>query len=201
MNGYTPGNTPNFYDFNSADDTTEYEIIPKGTLAKVRMTIKPGGYDDQTRGLTGGWATHKSVSGAIYLNCEAVILEGQYAKRKLWFLIGLHSQKGPEWANMGRSLIKGILNSAHGLSTKDNSPNAQSARRISGMGDLDGIVFAAKIDVEKDMNGNDKNTIKTAITADHKDYATIMSGGGFNAPPQSSNNTPPHTPNVPSWAQ
>ena len=77
---YTPGNTPNFYDFNSADDATEYEVIPKNTLAKVRMTIKPGGYDDQTRGLTGGWATHKPMSGAIYLNCD-----GRYFKTKIIF--------------------------------------------------------------------------------------------------------------------
>jgi hypothetical protein len=34
-------------DFNSAQDNTN--IIPKGTLAKVRLTIRPGGFDDPRR--------------------------------------------------------------------------------------------------------------------------------------------------------
>ena len=33
-------------DFNSAEDQNNFDVIPKGTLVKVRMTIRPGGYDD-----------------------------------------------------------------------------------------------------------------------------------------------------------
>jgi hypothetical protein len=33
----------------------------------------------------------------------------------MWSLIGLSSPKGPEWANMGRSFMKAILNSARGI--------------------------------------------------------------------------------------
>ena len=39
-------------DFNSADDQSGFDVIPKGTLAKVRMTIKPGGHDDASQGWT-----------------------------------------------------------------------------------------------------------------------------------------------------
>jgi len=55
-------------DFNSADDQYGFDTIPKGTLVKVRMTIKPGGYDDHSQGWTGGYATQSETTGSIYLN-------------------------------------------------------------------------------------------------------------------------------------
>jgi hypothetical protein len=148
-------------------------LIPKGTLAKVRLSIRPGGFDDASQGWTGGYATRGST-GAVYLNGEFTVMEGQYAKRKIWTLIGLYSPKGPDWANMGRSLIRGMLNSARGLSDKDVSPQAQAARRISGFADLDGLEFVARIDIGTDTNGDDKNEIRGAVTPDHKDYSQVM---------------------------
>jgi hypothetical protein len=112
-------------DFNSADDQNNFDLIPKGTFVKVRMTIRPGGYDDASQGWTGGYATQSNTTGSVYLNCEFAVLDGPYAKRKMWSLIGLHSPKGPEWANMGRAFVKGILNSARGLHPQDNTPQAQ----------------------------------------------------------------------------
>ena len=67
-----------------------------------------------------------AATGAVYLDAEFTVLEGQYAKRKIWSMIGLYSPKGPNWANMGRSLVRGILNSARGISDKDKSPEAQA---------------------------------------------------------------------------
>jgi hypothetical protein len=161
-------------------------LIPKGTLAKVRLSIRPGGFDDAGQGWTGGYAT-RGNTGAVYLNGEFTVLEGQYAKRKIWTLIGLYSPKGPDWANMGRSLIRGMLNSARGLSDKDVSPQAQAARRISGFADLDGLEFVARIDIGTDTNGDDKNEIRGAVTPDHRDYAQVMGRhsvpAGYAAPP------------------
>lgn len=192
-------------DFNSAEDQGGFDVIPKGTLVKVRMTIKPGGHDDASQGWTGGWATRSNTTGAVYLNCEFVVLEGKYARRKVWSLIGLHSAKGPDWANIGRAFIKGILNSSRGVSNKDNSPAAQNARRINGLGDLDGVEFAARIDIEKDQNGDDKNVIKLAITPDHKEYASLMGAvsGAASAPQSNSDQSAPASSasNLPSWAQ
>jgi hypothetical protein len=113
-------------DFSSAEDQQSFDVIPKGTIARVRMTIKPGGYNDPDQGWTGGYAT-LGDSGAVYLNCEFVVTEGPFARRKVWSLIGLHSPKGPTYANMGRSFIKGILNSARGFSAKDDSPQAMAS--------------------------------------------------------------------------
>lgn len=192
-------------DFNSAEDQNNFDVIPKGTLVKVRMTIRPGGYDDASQGWTGGYATQSMTTGSVYLNCEFVVLDGPYVKRKMWSLIGLHSPKGPEWANMGRAFVKGILNSSRGLHPQDNSAQAQQARRIQGFADLDGIEFVAKVEMDKDQNGDDKNVIRTAITPDHKDYAAV-SGNTVQpaastqqaSSPQASASAPTGRP---SWAQ
>ena len=199
-------------DFNDAQSNTN--LIPKGTLAKVRLTIRPGGFDDAAQGWTGGYATRGST-GAVYLNGEFTVTEGQYARRKIFTLIGLYSPKGPEWSNIGRSFLRAILNSARGIHPADNSQEAQSARRIKGFADLDSIEFIARIDVEKDQNGDDKNVIKAAIQPEHKDYAALMgnvprgsSGGGSNggsggAAPltvaRSANSAPPVS-TRPAWA-
>ena len=187
-------------DFNDAKQVVN--LIPKGTTAKVRLSIRPGGYDDPTQGWTGGYAT-RGTTGSVYISGEFTVLEGPYARRKVFTLIGLFSPKGPEWGNMGRALVRAILNSARGLSDKDSSPQAQAARRISGVGDLDGIEFVAKIDVGKDTNGDDKNEIRAAITPDHKEYASLM--GVVSSAPKPAG-TPTNTTNAtpgnrPSWAQ
>jgi hypothetical protein len=130
--------------------------------------------DDASQGWTGGYATRNTNTGSVYLNCEFVVMEGEFARRKMWSLIGLHSPKGPEWANMGRTFVKAVLNSARNIHPGDSSPVAQNARRISGFCDLDGIEFLGKVDWEKDQNGQDKSVIKSAVTPDHKDYAAAM---------------------------
>ena len=42
-------------DYNDAQQNAA--LIPKGTLAKVRLTIRPGGFDDASQGWAGGYAT------------------------------------------------------------------------------------------------------------------------------------------------
>jgi hypothetical protein len=160
-------------DFNDARQNVN--LIPKGTIARVRLTIRPGGFSDPAQGWTGGYAK-RGASGAVYLDVEYTVLEGQYAKRKIWSMIGLYSPKGPDWGNMGRGFMRGVLNSSRGLSDKDNSPQAQNARRIASFADIDGIEFVARIDVGTDSNGQDKNDIRQALTRDHKEYAVVMGG-------------------------
>ena len=194
-------------DFNDAQSNTN--LIPKGTLTKVRLTIRPGGFDDASQGWTGAYATRGSPA-AVYLNGEFTVTEGQYARRKIFTLIGLYSPKGPDWANMGRSMIRGMLNSARGISDKDQSPQAQAARRINWLGDLDGIEFLARIDVGTDATGDDKNEIRSAVTPDHRDYAQHMglaAQPGYHSPAQTAPRQPVQqqpaspVPGRPSWAQ
>lgn len=159
-----------WHDFNDAEQQQSFDLIPKGTVAWVRMTIKPGGYNDPAQGWTGGWATLSEDTGSIYLACEFVVLEGPYAKRKLWSNIGLHSPKGPNWGNMGRSLLRAVLNSARNVQPQDNSPQATAARRIPGFHELDGIAFIAKIDIEKDGRSELRNVVKLAVEPDQPEY-------------------------------
>ena len=177
MNTYSNSSSSNWNDFNDAEaQQGGFDLIPKGTIVKLRMTIKPGGHDDLSQGWTGGYATQSFDTGAVYLSCEFIVTAGSFAKRKMWSNVGLHSNKGPAWGQMGRSFIRAALNSARGIHPKDNSPQAASARRIESFSDLDGLEFIARIDVEKDGKGEDRNVVKLAIEPDHKDYAVLMGG-------------------------
>ncbi len=161
-------------DFNDAEDQNLFDVIPAGTLLKVRMSLKPGGYNEPAMGWNDGYATRNDTTGAVYLNAEFVVLEGPYARRKVWTLIGLHSPKGPNWANMGRTLVRGILQSARGIRSDDRSPQAQKARQIQTFAELDGLEFVARVAVEPDQQGGEKNVVKAAVTPEHNQYGQLM---------------------------
>lgn len=187
--------------FNTAEQQTGGDVIPKGTIAKVHMKIRPGGYDDTSAGWTGGYATRSDKSGSVYLDCEFTVLSGPFAKRKVWSLVGLMSPKGPAWGNMGRAFLRAAVESAKGINPNDESEAAQKARMLSGIGDLDGLEFVVKIDVEEDTTGQygDKNVIRDVITPGHKSYAATMAGEATAAPapaPKAANGG-----GVPAWAQ
>jgi len=197
-------------DFNDAEQQQSFDLIPKGTVAPVRMTIKPGGHDDASQGWTGGYATQSFDTGSIFLACEFVILDGEYARRKMWSNVGLHSSKGPAWGNMGRTFIRAVLNSARNIQPQDNSPQASAARRIQGFNELDGIEFVARIDVEKDGRGELRNVVKIAVEPDQADYprasapAAQRPAATYQAPPASSAPAQAGRAPVsgkPSWAQ
>ena len=110
-------------DFNDAEaQQSGFDLIPKGTQAVVRMTIKLGGYDEPDRGWTSGYATASHETGAVFLSCEFVVLHGQFVKRKIWSNVGLHSNKGPTWGQMGRSFIKAVLNSSRNIHRMTTHP-------------------------------------------------------------------------------
>jgi hypothetical protein len=162
----------NWSDFNDADSQQSgFDLIPRGAIVPVRMTLKPGGYDDPSQGWTGGYATESFETGSVYLAAEFVVTGGPYAKRRLWSNVGLHSRKGPTWGQMGRSFIRAALNSARGVMPYDTSPQAAAARRIAGLGELDGLEFVARVEIEKDSKGQDRNVIKLAVEPDHPEYA------------------------------
>ena len=209
--------TQNWNDFNDAEQQQGFDLIPKGTLVPVRMTLKPGGHDDPAQGWRGGYATQSFDTGSVYLAAEFVVTAGDHAKRKMWSNIGLHSQKGPTWGQMGRTFIRAALNSARNVHPQDNSPQATAARRIQGFHELDGIEFLARVDIEKDNKGLDRNVVKTAVEPDHPDYAKLVGvppkttgGGNSGAPTQAAAPAPVYqapTPQrapvtgKPSWAQ
>jgi len=179
-------NGPNPFDLNKAQTFKAFDLIPHGEIVLVRTLIKPGGFNDPSRNYTDGLVTHNAATGTMYLSVEYTIVDGKHKGRKVWAQIGLHSPKGPTWAEMGCSFIRGMIDSSKGLASDDMSPSAQEARRISGFKDLDNLVFVAKIEVETGIKG-DRNTIKYPITKEHPNYASIMSSVS--------------APNIPAWGQ
>lgn len=164
-------------DFNGANtQDAAFDPIPNNTIARVRLTIRPGGAGPE------GWLTQSKTSAALYLNTEAIVLEGQYARRRVFTRIGFKGKSVNEhgddtYANRGRALIRGILESARGIKNADQSQTARTARTIGSLGDLNGLEFAARIDVEKDRDDpqdQGRNVIKAAIGPDHAQYIAVM---------------------------
>jgi len=157
--------------FNDAEDQMSYELIPHKTIAKVRLLLKKGNH--VTKEFPDGWATKSKAGTCVYLACEFVILGGEYENRKVWSNIGLHSDNSSLYAEIGRSTIKAILNSAHGLHKTDKSPEAEKQREIKSFADLDNLEFVAEITIN-DKGKSPKNEIKTIITPDHPKYTEYM---------------------------
>lgn len=175
----------NWFDFSNAEEQQSFDVIPHRTPVKVHMKIRPGGYDDPSQGWTGGYATRSERTGAVYLNAEFTVIGGRYNKRKVFSNIGLYSANGPRWGNMGRSFIRAALESARGVKADDASDKAMKARQISGFQDLDGLEFAALVEVQQPTDQDraagrtdPRNVIQTVIGVGHKDYAELMGGGG-----------------------
>ena len=157
--------------FNDAEDQMSYELIPNKTIAKVQMYIKKGNH--VTDEFKDGYATLSKAGTSIYLACEFVVLSGQYENRKVWSNIGLYSDNSPKFAQIGRTMIKAILDSAHGLHPADKSPKAEKLRIIKSFADLDNLICVAEITID-DRDNKPRNEIKTILTPDHAEYSEYM---------------------------
>ena len=200
-------------DFNGAEtQDAAFDLIPANPLVKVTLSIRPGGTGPE------GWLSQSRTSSALYLNTEAVVLEGPHARRRIYTRIGFKgksvNERGEDtYANRGRALIRGILESARGIKASDQSEVARTARMIRSLGDLNGLDFVAKVGVEKDRNNPDdagRNVIKAAIGPEHAQYAAVMgaapsAGKAVSAPPQTppaqSTHQAPSAGGAPFWAR
>ena len=154
--------------FNTAETQNSLDLIPANTIAKAKLVLKPG--NDQSD----QFITRSKTGDTAYLNCEFIILEGQYAKRKIFDKIGF---EGPDrWINMGKARIRAILESAKGINPKDMSETAVNARQIASFAELNNLDVVIKIGIEHDKNGmyQDKNRVVSIITPEHFAYAEYM---------------------------
>ena len=154
--------------FNDAEMQQEYSLIPANTFAKARLVLKPGNHFNDPM------LTSSKNGDSSYLNVEFIILEGRYAKRKVFDKIGITGND--VWVNMGKSRIRAILESAKNISPKDMSEAAMAARKINLFGDLNNLDVVIKIGIESDRNGvyGDKNKVVAIITPDHQSYRDYM---------------------------
>src|SRR5215831_21051957 len=98
----------NSYDFNDADTQRKLDVIPHGTIATVRMTVRPGSAGE------GGWLRRSKDGGSEALDCEFVVLDGPFAKRKLWtlFTVAGSTQGHAEAAKISAGMLRAMLESA-----------------------------------------------------------------------------------------
>ncbi|MDR5654373.1 hypothetical protein [Ruixingdingia sedimenti] len=195
------------YDLNDAQPQMAPigELIPDGTFAKVRLTVRPGGVDGATP-MDAKLLKASQSSDAKMLDCEFTILEGPHARRKFWqsFTVagGKVDEKGQSigW-KISKSTFRAMVDSALGLDPRDESPDAKAKRVLPGLKHLDGIVFAARIMVEPASNPQyrDQNRIANVVLPDEPQHGPIMRGQAVppepvNAPPRKAASAP-----TPGW--
>jgi hypothetical protein len=164
-------------DFNNAAISNgNPDLIPPNTIAKVVMNIRNGGFEEDPH------LTKSPYSGSIYLHVEFVVLEGVFSRRKIFQNIGItgicKTGDTDVFGARGRSLLRGIIESAKNIQPKDNSEVAQKARKINGFAELNGITCVVKIGVYNDKTGqyDPRNIVLGAITPDRKEYQQFMFG-------------------------
>jgi hypothetical protein len=172
------------YDLNDAQPQMPPlgELIPDGTFAKIRMTIRPGGLNGSAAIDTGLLKASQS-SDAKMLDCEFTVVEGPFARRKFWqnFTVagGKLDEKGQSkgW-NISKSSFRAMVDSALGLNPKDESADAKHKRMIQGLKNLDGIVFAARIMIEPASSAQykDQNKLANVVLPGEPQYLATMRG-------------------------
>lgn len=195
------------YDLNDAQPQVAPigELIPDGTFAKVRLTIRPGGVDGATP-MDAKLLKASQSSDAKMLDCEFTIVAGPYARRKFWqsFTVvgGKVDEKGTSigW-KISKSTFRAMVDSALELDPRDESPATKAKRVLPGLKHLDGIVFAARIMVEPASNPQyrDQNRIANVVLPNEPQHAAIMRGEAVslepvNAPPRKAPSAP-----APGW--
>src|SRR6516164_8191817 len=143
------------YDYSDAPPP-QFEVIPHGTTATLVLHIPAGDVGED------GLLTRSKDGGCEMLVSELTIADGPYKGRKLferWILTGTTDGHARS-ADINRSTLKAILDSALGLKPDDLSPQARAARTVS-LRQFEGMTFIAKIGVEKGGAKKDKSGKET----------------------------------------
>jgi hypothetical protein len=198
------------YDYSTAPPPRDLEIIPAGTIASVQMRIRPGNAGE------GGLLKRSKDGASEMLDCEFVLVDGPYARRKFWANLVLEGTTAghAQAAEISRGTLRRILESARNIQPDDMSDEARK-RRTADLKDFNDIICIVRVGVEKGKPKNDgsgenypdKNIIAAVITPDKKEWHPLeqsppFDGGGSAggaAPPSSS---APPAPGVkkPGWA-
>ena len=176
------------YDYSTAPPPRDLDLIPHGTIATVVMHIRPGGAGED------GLLKRSKNGDCEMLDIEYVTVDGPYARRKFWenqIIVGTTSGQ-KDMAETYRGTRKAILQSARGIKEGDQSPQARAVY-MADLKDFDGLMFIAKIGVEKgkaktDGSGEnyaDKNVLAAVITPDKAGWHPVtqsppFDGGGGN---------------------
>ena len=192
------------FDYSDSDTAPfDYELIPAGEVALVRMLIRAGDTGED------GVCKRSKEGTSSYLDAEFVLLDGKYARQKFWQILMITGETSGQMQMVDKSqaIRKAILDSAYGIRPDDKTAEAR-AKRSKNLVDFDGIKFQAKIGIEKGKKRDnstemfrDKNVLDGVVTCDKPGYR-----GPFDQNPSPSNSPPsspaPATPvTKPAWAQ
>jgi hypothetical protein len=175
------------YDYSDAPPPREIELMPHGTITTVTMHIRSGGVGED------GMCKRSKDGGCEMLDAEFVVVDGKYARRRFWanMVLAGTTDGHAKAAEISRSTLRTIIESARNIRPEDMSPAGRAARTVS-LRDFDGITFIAKIGIEKggpkkDSNGaltgefyDDKNILAAVITPDKKEWHPIEQAPPFN---------------------
>ena len=184
----------------------DFELIPVGTIARASMMLKLGDIEIPEFG-SGAWFKKSFSSNAKWCEIEFTVIGGEFDKRKFWqkiFIDGdaLASNGMSKARQIGLSTLRTIIDSAKALNPSDTSSEAQNARNLSGIAQLNTLELCVKIGIEKGTNGYaDRNKMMAALSPDHSDY--ISGNGSVQAAPSTQGATPETPPNngvLPQWA-
>jgi hypothetical protein len=157
------------FDFNTADEQRDFDVIPNGTIAVVQLNIREGNAGED------GLLKRSQNGQAEGLDCEFIVVEGPHAKRKFFgFMVLSGTTDGHATAaDISRSRLRAVLESARGIKPADVSEAAKKAR-VAEYRDFDGVRFMAKIGVEPAKGDyKAKNILATVITPEMKEWRPI----------------------------
>lgn len=189
-------------DLNTAEiSKPQGQPIPDGTLVPVHMSVRPGGSGPD------GWL-RRSQAGALMLDCEFTVLEGEYAKRKLWqlYILEGETEGHAKAATISKSAIRSMVESARGIRPSDDSEAAKAARMLSSFEQLDGLRFWIVVKVESREGYAPRNVVKYVVTPENSDWRQLeqQAGAPKSAGPAPERQVPPSAPSTgaarPSWA-
>ena len=100
--------------------TANRELIPDGTFAKVRLTIRPGGVNGATPADAGLVKASRS-SDTRMLDCEFAVVDGPHARRKFWQSFAVAG------GNLDEKGVNGGIKSGHWAAQNQASGEAPSA--------------------------------------------------------------------------
>ena len=197
------------YDYSDAPPPRDFEVIPAGEVVTISLHLRYGGAGED------GVLKRSAKGDCEMLDIEFTIVDGKYKGRKFWeYMVVSGTTDGQaQAADITRSMLKAILDSAKGLMPDDISAEARAARTVS-LKDFEGMCFMVKLGIEKgapkkDSAGNftgenyaDKNVIGSVITKDKKEWKPVEQAPPFNG--GNSGGAAPAAPSTPvarpSWA-
>ena len=192
-------------DFNDAGPQRSLDIIPD-TIATVHLIIRPGKAGE------GGWLRRAKDGASEALDCEFVVVDGEYAKRRFWslFTVAGTTEGHAKATRISHGYLRAILECARNIRPDDTGETAKRARRPESWGDFDGLRFIARIGIEPAKGEyKSKNVLLEVITPDRKEWHPVdqvpKPAGGTAAPQQASAPAVPAatTPAIvrPAWAK